>query len=345
MTSLDHTSSGASGGGRPITRFATDFPFSGADRARLSGALGEGHLLAVHSREALAQALAERPDTDVLCPLLDLHGLPESLPAIRWIALTSAGADKLLDTPQTRSANAPIVTTANGVHATPISEHVFSAILQHSRKWRELGRLQAERAWPNSVLEKAMYAGRELRDATLLVVGLGAIGRRVAQLGHAFGMRVIGIRRSVAPGSADPDADIVAPASELDALLPRADYIVIASPSTDATRGMISAARLALMKPDAMLINIARGDIVDEAALIEALHAGKLGAAALDVTAREPLPADDPLWSSPNLNLSPHLSGLTPLYSQRLTDIMLDNISRYREGRPMRNLVQVERGY
>jgi phosphoglycerate dehydrogenase-like enzyme len=108
---------------------------------------------------------------------------------------------------------------------------------------------------------------------------------------------------------------------------------------------MISAARLALMKPSAMLINIARGDIVEEPALIAALNTGRLGAAALDVVAHEPLPPDDPLWSTTNLILSPHLSGLTPRYSQRLTDILLDNITRYREGRPMRNLVQPERGY
>jgi phosphoglycerate dehydrogenase-like enzyme len=345
MTAPDRAPGGASGAGRAITRFATDFPFGADDRARLSAALGEGRLLAVHSREALVQALAELPDTDVICPLLDLHGLPDTLPHVRWIALASAGADHALDSPQAHGVNPPIVTTANGVHAIPISEHVFSAILQHSRKWRELGRLQLERAWPNSILEKAVYAGRELQDAKLLVIGLGAIGRRVAQLGHAFGMRVLGVRRSVAAGADDTDVDVLASADDLDALLPQADYIVIAAPSTDATRGMISAARLALMKPDAMLVNIARGDIIDEPALIEALRGARLGAAALDVTEREPLPSDDPLWSAPNLYLSPHVSGLTPLYSQRLTDIMLDNFSRYRDGRPMRNLVQAERGY
>lgn len=339
------SASSASSAPREITLFATDFPFDAGDRARLTAALGEGRFIAVRSRDDLAKIVSEHPETDVICPLFGLDGLPERLPNLRWLALSSAGADGIVGQPQTSGPNPPIITTASGVHAVPISEHVFSAMLQWSCKWRELARLQAEHSWPDSIFEKAVVVGSELHDATLLVIGFGSIGRRVAQLGRAFGMRVIAVRRRAAPGEADPDANRVASISDLDTLLPEADYVVVATPSTDETRGMISAARLALMKPSAMLINIARGDILDEPALIAALTAGTLGAAALDVAAREPLPGHDPLWSAPNLFLSPHISGVTVRYSERLTDILLDNINRYRDGRPMRNLVIPERGY
>jgi phosphoglycerate dehydrogenase-like enzyme len=335
----------ASGAGHDITCFATDFPFEAADRARLIAALGEGRLLTARTHQELGEMVGAHPEVDVLCVNFVASNLPPLLPNLRWLALTSAGADHVINQPWVNRPDAPIITTANGVHSVPISEHVFSAILLWSRRWPDLMRLQRERAWPAGVMERARYAGRELDGATLLIIGLGAIGRRIARLGRAFGMRTLATRRSVGPGATDPDVDVIAPMDRLDALLPEADYIVIATPSTAETRGMISAARLARMKPDAMLINIARGDIVEEPALIEALAAGRLGAAALDVTAHEPLPAGDPLWSAPNLILSPHISGLTPRYSQRLTDILLDNIARYREGRPMRNRVQPARGY
>lgn len=345
MSSLNYSTDGALGAHREITRFATDFPFDAADRARLSAVLGEGRMLTARSHQELVEIARTHPEVDVLCPTFEMSDLPPLLPNMRWLALPSAGADHVIGQPWATGPDAPSITTANGVHAIPISEHVFSTILLWSRRWPELMRLQSERSWPASVMEKAMYAGRELEDATLLVIGLGAIGRRIAQLGHAFGMRTLATRRSATPGATDPDVDILAPMDGLDALLPEADYIVIATPSTTDTHGLISAERLARMKPDAMLINIARGEIIDEPALIAALTSGKLGAAALDVTAREPLPNSDPLWSTPNLFLSPHLSGLTPHYSKRLTDILLDNIARYREGRPMRNLVQPTRGY
>lgn len=345
MSSPRVPADGAASARRDITRFATDFPFDAADRTRLAAALGEGRLLTARNHQKLVELLGGHPEVDVLCVTFVQSDLPPLLPNLRWLALSSAGADHVINQPWVRGSDAPVITTASGVHGAPISEHVFSAMLLWSRHWPDLMRLQRERAWPDGSRERAKYAGRELEGATLLVIGLGAIGRRIAQLGHAFGMRTLATRRSVAPGATDPDVDIIAPIEGLDALLPQADYIVIATPSTAETRGMISAARLARMKPDAMLINIARGDIVEEPALIEALTAGRLGAAALDVAALEPLPADDPLWSTPNLVLSPHISGLTQRYSRRLTDILLDNIARYREGQPMRNLVQPARGY
>jgi phosphoglycerate dehydrogenase-like enzyme len=158
-------------------------------------------------------------------------------------------------------------------------------------------------------------------------------------------MRTVATRRSASAGATDPDVDVIMPSERLDDALAQADYIVLAVPSTPATHHLINAERLAHVKPGALLINIARGDVVDESALLAALRAGPLGGAALDVTAQEPLASDSPLWAAPNSIISPHVSGRSPRYSERLTDLMLDNIARYREGRPLRNLVDVARGY
>lgn len=345
MTSAHAAGEAQSGLPREITRFITDFPFDPADLARLSGALGEGRLLAAHNRDELVKLARAHPEADVMCVMFGSEDLMTLMPNLRWLALASAGADRVIGQPWATGPHAPIITTAQGVHATPITEHVFSSILLWSRKWPALMRLKEEHAWPPTIREKLPYAGRELEGDTLLVIGFGAIGRRIAQVAHAFGMRILATRRTVASGASDPDADLLAPMDKLDDLLAQADYVVIAAPSTGETRHMISAARLAHMKPTAMLINIARGELVDEPALIAALQAGRLGAAALDVLTQEPPVASNPLWSLPNVILSPHLSGITPRYSQRLTSILLDNIGRYRAGQPLRNLVQPDRGY
>lgn len=345
MTSAHPAGEEQSGLSREVTRFITDFPFDPADLARLSGALGEGRMLTAHNHDDLVELARAHPEADVMCVMFGSEDLMTLMPNLRWLALASAGADRVIGRPWARGPRAPIITTAQGVHATPITEHVFSTILLWSRKWPALLRLKEERAWPPTIREKLPYAGHELEGDTLLVIGFGAIGRRIARVGHAFGMRILATHRTVAPGATDPDADLVAPMRQLDELLAQADYVVLAAPSTDETRHMISAAQLARMKPTAMLINIARGDLVDEPALITALQEGRLGAAALDVLTQEPPVASNPLWTLPNVILSPHLSGITPRYSQRLTDILLDNIGRYRAGQPLRNLVQPERGY
>lgn len=345
MSGAEPVPNGPSGKQRVIVRYATDFPFSSSDRARLQATLGDGVMLWARSHDELVEIARAHPEIDVLSPVFHMADLPPLLPHLSWLALPSAGANHVADEPWASGPDAPVITTASGVHAAPISEHVFSAILLWSRRWPDLMRLQAERGWTTTYAEQAMYAGRELEGATLLVIGFGSIGRRIARLGRAFGMRALAVRRSAPATRVDPDADVVASIDELDRLLPQADYVVIATPSTSETRGLISAARLALMKPEAMLVNIARGGLVDEPALIAALTSGALAAAALDVTSREPLPPEDPLWSAPNLFISPHISGLTPHYSQRFTDIMLENIVRYRAGQPLRNLVDVARGY
>lgn len=328
-----------------ITLMVTSFPFKAPDVERLRAAVGAHALITTRSMQGLVDALKKHPEVDVLC----VYGAPDNLlevaPHLRWVALSSAGAEHVVGQPWARSPQAPLITTANGVHAVSISEHVLSGMLLWARHWPEMLELQRERRWPEGGFYSNELVGRELDGATLLVVGLGAIGRRVAQLGRAFGMRTLATRRSAAADASDPDVDALYPMAQLDEALAQADYIVLAVPSTPETQELINAERLAHVKPGALLVNIARGAVVDEPALLAALGDGRLGGAVLDVAAQEPLPAESPLWTAPHVIISPHVSGRSARYSERLTDLMLDNIARYRDGRLLRNLVDVARGY
>ncbi len=320
-----------------------DFDFAPEDRARLEAALGPEALLLVRGRKALRDALAMHPETEIVSSFFPPDETLALAPHLRWIALPSAGADHALRAGLVRAAG-PIVTTARGIHAVPISEFVFSVMLLWARHWPQMLALQHAHDWPAQERRAALTA-RELHGATLGLVGLGAIGRRVAQLGRCFGMRVIATRRGASPGETDPDVDELLPLERLDVLLARADFVVIAVPGTPATYHLIGAPQLRVMKPSVFLVNIARGSVIDEAALVEALRSGAIAGAGLDVFETEPLPADSPLWDMPNVFISPHISGASPAYSHRFTDLLLDNLARYRAGQPLLNVVSLERGY
>lgn len=323
--------------------FVSDFAFQPPERERLAAAIGESNLVLVRGQDALRQALESHPQADAVCTFFPPTNLYELAPQLRWLALASAGADHVLRAGLVRPGEA-VVTTANGVHAVPISEYVLSAMLMWAHNWPRVMDLQLTSTWPNADERNALRAS-ELFGATLGVIGLGAIGRRVAQLGRAFGMRVVAVRRSVAEGATDPDADELLPSSRLPELLAQSDYVVVSAPSTPESRHLLGAEQFHQMKPTAFVVNIARGELIDEQALIAALRDGTLGGAALDVFATEPLPAESPLWTLPNVIMSPHISGMTLRYSQRLTDLLLDNLARFREGRPLRNVVDPARGY
>lgn len=321
--------------------FVTDFDFAEADRERLRAAFGGGRALFV-GRPELRDTLAAHPEADVLCTLGPPPWTHDVAHALRWIALPSAGADYAVEHGLVRPGG-PVVTTASGVHAAPISEHVFALLLMWVRRWPRLYDLQRRGEWPTD--RWSSLQPRELHGATLGVLGLGAIGREVARIGRGFGMRVLAMRRGARPGDADADADALYPPEGLRELLAQADYVVIAAPATPQTRHLIDADALAAMMPDAFLVNIARGSLVDEKALVAALESGRLGGAGLDVFEQEPLPSESPLWRLPNVILSPHVAGLTDQYSRRLTDLLLDNLARYRTGQPLRNVVDPARGY
>jgi phosphoglycerate dehydrogenase-like enzyme len=323
--------------------FVSDYAFQPPDRQRLEATVGSENLLLVRGQDALAQALQTHPQADVVCTFSPPANLYQLAPQLRWLALASAGADHALRAGLVRP-NSAVVTTANGVHAVPISEYTLSTMLMWSRHWPHMLDLQRDHAWANPD-ERNRLRAQELFGSTLGVIGLGAIGRRIAQLGRAFGMRVLAVRRSAQPGDADPDVDELLPAARLGDLLAASDFVVVSLPSTPDSHHLLGAEQFSQMKPTALLINIARGQIIDEPALIQALQDGAIAGAALDVFETEPLPTESPLWTMPNVMISPHVSGISDRYSERLTDLLLDNLTRFREGQSLRNMVDPTRGY
>ncbi len=267
---------------------------------------------------------------------------PGDLPdALRWVQLTSAGADRV--DPELIRAGLTF-TNVSGLHSTPIAEYVLTYMLMFEKGWPALARNQAAGVYDRMVMP------RNLSDRTVGVVGMGAIGAECARLAKAIGCRVLGIRRSVAGRGPDPDAiaDEVLPPRDLDALLAESDHVVLATPLTGETRGLIGAGQLRTMGARgerSYLINIARGEVVDEPALIEALREGVIAGAALDVFQREPLPADSPLWELDNVILTPHISGGNENYNEAATSIFCDNLRRYLAGEELRNIIDPDRGY
>jgi phosphoglycerate dehydrogenase-like enzyme len=255
---------------------------------------------------------------------------------LRWLHTPSAGVDFLL-IPEVIERKI-VLTNSAGAHAIPIAEFVLLAMLGQAKRMRDLAALTPENAWEHG---RTLHLG-ELYERTLVILGLGHIGQEIARRAAAFGMRVIGSRRRPAPLAGV--AQVVGEEAWR-ALLPEADYIVIATPLTDATRGMLDAAALAQLRPSAYLINIARGEIIDTTALIAALEQGRLAGAALDVLPEEPLPPNHPLWRTPNVWITPHISSSSPRTSARAIAIFLENVRRDMAGQPLINLVDQQAGY
>lgn len=285
--------------------------------------------------EARWQALLA--DAEIMFDFDHTHreALPDLAPNLRWLQATSAGIGQFVKRMgyAERLPNA-VFTTASGVHARPLAEFCMMALLVHYKRLTHIMAEQARRHWER-------YAATDLEGRTLAVVGLGKVGEMVAQMAKGLGMRTIGTR---ARGTSDAVDQFFAP-DQLHAILGEADVVVLIVPHTPTTDQMIDAAALAAMKPGAYLINIARGAVVDEVALIGALQSGHLGGAALDVFATEPLPPESPLWAMPNVLVSPHSASTSDRENQRLTDLFCDNLQRYLAGEALRNVLDVERLY
>ncbi len=259
--------------------------------------------------------------------------LVTSIPNLRWVHTVSAGVDHVLF-PELAESDV-VLTNASGVFNTPIAETVLAYMLAVVKRLPEFLKQQSGRRWEKLDL-------RELRGLTVGIVGLGDIGGEVARLCKAFGMHVLGLRRHPRP---HPHADEVLPSDRLHDLLRRSDFVVISCPLTEETRGLIGRAELVAMKSDAWLINIARGGIVDEAALLEALQERRIGGACLDVFSEEPLPEDSPFWDLPNVIITPHNSWNSPRIEEREIGLFLENLRRYVAGEPLVNVVDKGRGY
>lgn len=252
---------------------------------------------------------------------------------LRWIHATSAGVDHLIATP---AWNADVViTNSRGIHAIPIGEHVLGWMLMFARNLHAALRNQITRRWERHI-------GGELHGTAVGILGYGAIGREIARLGAAFGARVLVMKRDPLPPGEGPR--IYGP-DELRELLEASDYVVVTLPLTAETRRLIGAREIGWMKRDAVLINVGRGEIVDEAALVTALAERRIRGAALDCFEVEPLPPTSPLWDLPNVLISPHVSGTSPRYMDRAIPLFCENLRRYLAGEALLNVVDRERGY
>ena len=258
-------------------------------------------------------------------------------PTLRWVQLFTAGAERVA--PALIQDAGLTVTTVTGMHAVPISEFVLTYMLMFAKGWPALWRNQMAGAYDRSVVPE------DLAGKTVGVIGMGAIGAAVATRSRALGCRVLGMRRSFTSRGPDDVADEAVPPADLDYLLAESDFVVLAAPLTEETHGMIGAAQLRTMGPRSYLLNIARGELVEEQALIEALREGVIAGAALDVFHREPLPPDSPLWQLDNVILTPHLTGGPADYAARATAMFCDNLARYLAGEPLHNVYDPARGY
>jgi len=252
---------------------------------------------------------------------------------LRWIQSSSAGIDRLLGVRE--CPGEVVVTNARGIHAHLMADYVFGAVTMFQWNFPRIFRDQQHREWHH-------IAVRPLAGMTLGVVGLGTIGTEIARRARTFGMNVVGVKRTSAPVEG---VDQVFGPDRLGEMLSLCDFVVLVVPATAQTERMFGASEFQAMKRTAYLVNISRGSTVDEEALIQALQQGSIAGAILDVFDKEPLPAESPLWFLENVVITPHIAGYLQGYTQQVMEIFSDNLTRWRKGLPLRNVVDLERGY
>lgn len=277
---------------------------------------------------------------------------PDQAPHLRWIQVHNAGINHVLQHPIIHAQDVEI-TTASGIHATPIAEYCLAMMLAFAYRLPELQRLQAQAQWPGE-----NFPTQPLRGQTLGIVGYGSIGRELARLADALGMIVVATKRDLRQtaleekysesGLGDPAGEIptrLYPPQALASMVTVCDYVVLAVPLTDDTRHVVNETIFEAMKKTAVLINVARGAVVDEAALVSALAAEKIMGAALDVFEEEPLPTTSPLWQMENIIITPHISGNTARYHEKVAALFAENLKRYVHNEPLLNKYDRDRGY
>jgi D-2-hydroxyacid dehydrogenase (NADP+) len=284
---------------------------------------------------------SELPDTDIFVGFsLRSEQFPHAL-KLRWLHSTAAGVGQLMY-PELRASGIE-VTNASGVHMVPMAEHILGMLVAMARRFPDCFLYQQRARWAQQELWDSPVRPRELHGQVLLLIGFGAIGRAVAKAVRPLGMRVWAVTRS---GQGDTElAERILPASKLHEGLREADFVILAAPETSETRKMIGARELACMKPSAYFMNVARGTLVDESALIAALERRAIAGAALDVASQEPLPPESPLWKLDNAFITPHMSAVSEHLWTRQTDLLLTNLERWFTGRELLNRVDLKRGY
>jgi phosphoglycerate dehydrogenase-like enzyme len=290
----------------------------------------ERRVVRLTSAAALAAAL---PEISILFAPTPPRDGWRTAHQLRLVQLLGVGADTLLPSPDLPASVE--IGCMRGAFAADVAEHALALMLAHARRLGELAELQRRKSFTST--PRATLAGQRLA-----IVGYGAVGQRLARAARALDMQVRAVSRS---GRSYGDGVEVAPTAALDEVLAEAHYVVIAVPLTAATRGLFDAARLGRLRPDAYVINVARGGILDEVALVDALSAGRLAGAALDVFEVEPLPENSPLWTQPHLVVTPHVAGLGEHYIERCVDALVANVTALESGRPRTGLVARDVGY
>jgi phosphoglycerate dehydrogenase-like enzyme len=263
-------------------------------------------------------------------------------PRLRWVHSAAAGARATLF-PEMRDSDV-LLTNSAGIYAEPLAEWAVAAVLHFARGLDLAAGGKRDGRWPYEEMAAFGHPLREVAGSTIGIVGYGGIGRAIGRRAAALGMRVLAVRSR--PGHGVPEeADEVVGSDGLSDVLARSHYVVLSLPETSSTAGLIGASELGRMRPDSVLLNLSRGGIVDEEALVETLRAGRIRGVALDVFLEEPLPADSPLWTLDNVLITPHAGAISPRFWERETGLMVRNIGHYLAGSRMENVVDKTRGY
>jgi phosphoglycerate dehydrogenase-like enzyme len=287
------------------------------------------------------RALLARADVLYGIPDVDSKLLSETVaanPRLRWVQTMAAGGGSSVKEANLSDADLArvVFTTSAGVHGGTLAEFAVFGVLAGAKDLPRLLQLQATHTWPQR------WAMRQVHEQTVLVVGLGGIGAETARLLKGLGATVLGVKRTVEPVD---NVDEVHPVSALADVVPRADAIVFTLPGTDSTTGLYDADLIAATKPGGVIVNVGRGTVIDEPALIAGLTSGHLGSAFLDVVAVEPLPADSPLWDLPNVLIAPHTAALSDAEDRRIAELFAENLRRFLDGRDLINVVDPREFY
>lgn len=260
---------------------------------------------------------------------------------LKWIHSPTAAVHQLMY--PALVASSVLVSSSTGVHGPVVAEHATAVLLALAKRLPQAARYQAKGQWSQKELWQEHPRPREVAGACVAVIGMGQIGREFTRRAKALGMKVLAVRED--PSKGTDGADAVFGANQIEEVLPQADYVLLCPPVTSATERMIGQTRLEKMKPDAYLINVARGDLVDEPALLRALQERRIAGAALDVFEKEPLASSSPFWELDNVLITPHTAAVTEKLWERHYQLIVENLKRFLSGQPLLNLVDKKRGY
>ena len=331
------------------------FDLTDEQRKRILGVSDRVRLAVIPAAKAEDVPEARWAKADVLYTLNVLPD-PDKAPNLKWVQFNSAGMDRFLDHPLLHRQDIS-ATTMSGVITGQIAEYVLMAMLAFGQQLPKLDQLKAAHTWPSENEKCQGLMPRELRHSTVGILGYGSIGRQVARLLQPFGAKVLAAKKDVMhpedtgytlEGMGDPHGDFfdrLYPIEALHSLLEESDFVVVALPLTEETYHLVDEMAFDSMKPTAYLINVGRGELVDQDALVTALREKKVAGAALDVFEEEPLPADNPLWDFKNVILSPHIAGLSRSLREETLSLFRENINRFLAELPLYNRVELGKGY